>query len=58
VDAAGLRNQKIVETEPFRGIVNRVKFNFSLPRAWPPGKYRVDVYVDGKKDRSLPLTMK
>lgn len=35
-----------------------VDFNLSLPRPWPVGKYKVDLYLNGKLDRSIPFDVK
>ena len=57
VDAAGLRNFKIVEASLPRQLADQLHFNASLPRPWPVGKYRVDVYINGKLARSVPYTI-
>lgn len=58
VDAGGVRNHKVVEQTLSAAVVNNVHFQFSLPRPWPVGQYRIDVYIDGKKELSLPYRVK
>ncbi|RYX85602.1 hypothetical protein EON83_04485 [bacterium] len=57
VDAAGMHNFKIVEASLPKQLASQLHFNASLPRPWPTGKYRVDVYVNGKMMQSMPYTI-
>ena len=40
------------------GVNNSVDFTFSLPRPWPSGEYRVDVYLDGLLSASTSFMIK
>ncbi|BCM90408.1 hypothetical protein IAD21_02260 [Abditibacteriota bacterium] len=57
VDAAGMHNFKIVEASLPKQLASQLHFNASLPRDWPVGKYRVDIYVNGKMMRSVPYSI-
>ena len=70
VDAAGYRDRKILEQgaaldpkrlPPEPGRTSRradVRFTFTMPRDWPPGRYRVDVLVGEKTVEALDLTVR
>jgi hypothetical protein len=58
VDAGGVKDYKIVEQTLNSALVNNIHFTFSLPRPWPVGKYRADLYINGKKELSLPYVVK
>lgn len=45
----------IDEKEIILGNETDVDFNLSLPRPWPVGKYKVDLFLNGKLDRSIPF---
>ena len=49
-------NVKIKEAEA-TGSDNVYTANLSLPRPWPTGKYRVDLYIDGKLRNSADFTV-
>lgn len=55
VDAAGLKNYTIAEKSLTTGarLLDNFHFAAGLPRDWPVGRYRVELYVNGKKDRTL-----
>lgn len=48
VDAGGVKNYKIVEASLPKQLVDQLHFHASLPNPWPVGKYRIDIYVNGK----------
>lgn len=48
----------IDENEITLGNETDIDFNLSLPRPWPVGKYRVDLFLNGKLDRSIPFDVK
>jgi hypothetical protein len=53
VDAEGTKNQLIKEIDYTTGMDKVVHGHLSLPRDWPKGKYKCDVYVDGVLDRTV-----
>lgn len=57
VDAGGMRNFKIVEASLPKQLADQLHFNASLPRPWPTGKYRIDIYINNKKARSVPFSV-
>ena len=57
VDAGGEQNRTIDEKEVTGPGDQAVDFTLSLPRPWPTGSYKVDVYLDGKLDRSVDFTV-
>jgi hypothetical protein len=58
VDADGSQNQKIKDIDyTTRSFENIVHGHLSLPRDWPKGKYKVEVYVNGELDRTINYTV-
>lgn len=58
VDAGGSKDEKIKDIEyTTQGPENIVHGHLTLPRDWPKGKYRVDVYANGQLDRSISYTV-
>jgi hypothetical protein len=54
VDAEGAKNEKIKEIEyTTKALENVVHAHLTLPRDWPKGKYKVDVYVNDKLDKTI-----
>ncbi len=54
VEAEGAKNEKIKEIEyTTKPLENVVHAHLTLPRDWPKGKYKVDVYVNGKVDKTI-----
>ena len=54
VDADGSKNQKIKDIDyTTRTLENIVHGHLSLPEDWPPGKYKVQVFVNGDLDRTI-----
>lgn len=52
--ATGEKNTKVAEIEKETGSMqNELDTTFTLPKDWPTGTYRVDVYVNGSLDKSL-----
>jgi hypothetical protein len=59
VDADGTQNQKIKEIEyKTRAQENVVHGHLTLPQDWPPGKYKVQVYVNGDLDQTAFYTVR
>jgi hypothetical protein len=54
VDAGGSKNEKFKDIEySTRGMENIVHGHLTLPKEWPAGKYKVQVYVNGDLDRTV-----
>jgi hypothetical protein len=54
VDAGGSKNEKIKDIDYSTGALeNVVHGHLTLPRDWPIGKYKVQVYVNGDLDRTV-----
>ena len=56
VDESGAtyKDQNIGEKEYLtKDIGSSVGFNIDLPNAWPVGKYKVDIYLNDKLDRTV-----
>jgi hypothetical protein len=53
VDAEGAKNEKIKDIDyTTKALENVVHGHLTLPRDWPKGKYKVEVYVNGSLDRT------
>lgn len=46
-------NYKILEKSTGKMRLDRANFSVELPRNWPKGRYKLDIYLDGKKIRTL-----
>ncbi|MGI8835353.1 MAG: hypothetical protein ACR2H4_01800 [Pyrinomonadaceae bacterium] len=58
VDADGTQNQKIKDIDYVtKALENIIRGHLSLPQDWPTGKYKVQIYVDGNLDRTVPYTV-
>jgi hypothetical protein len=58
VDADGSKNQKIKDIDyTTRTLENIVHGHLSLPQDWPIGQYKVQVYVNGDLDRTIPYSI-
>lgn len=54
VDAQGTTNEKIKEIDYTTGPNdNVVHGHLTVPRDWPKGKYKCEVYVDGALDKTI-----
>jgi hypothetical protein len=54
VDADGTTNKKIKDIDYTTGqLENVIHGHLSLPRDWPQGKYKVQVYVNGNLDKTV-----
>ncbi len=54
VEAEGAKNEKIEDIEYTTRPEDRVVHgHLTLPNDWPPGKYKVDVYVNGNLEQSV-----
>jgi hypothetical protein len=58
VDAEGTQNQQILDKEvTTENRESVVQFTLSLPRDWPTGKYKVDLYLNNTLDRTLEFSV-
>ena len=54
VEAAGAQNEKIQDIEfTTNALEDVVHGNLTPPSDWPPGKYKVEVYVNGNLERTV-----
>ena len=55
VDAGGSKNQSIKEidytTKPLESVIHG---HLSLPQDWPKGKYKVQIFINGDLDKTVP----
>jgi hypothetical protein len=58
VEAGNEKGTLIDENEITLTNETDVDFNLSLPRPWPVGKYKVDLYLNSKLDRTIPFDVK
>lgn len=58
VDADGTENKKIKDIDYKTGTLeNVIHGHLKLPQDWPKGRYKVEVYVDGNLDKTVPYTV-
>lgn len=58
VDADGSKNEKIRDIDyTTRALENVVHGHLIAPRDWPVGKYKVEVYVNGNLEETVPYTV-
>lgn len=58
VTAGGQQNYKLLDREvELNGKQSTVDAYIQLPDPWPTGSYKVDVYLDGRLDRTLNFTI-
>ncbi|MGI8920046.1 MAG: hypothetical protein ACR2H6_15750 [Pyrinomonadaceae bacterium] len=58
VDAEGSQNEKIRDIDyTTRALENVVHGHLIAPRDWPPGKYKVEVYVNGNLEETVPYSV-
>ena len=58
VDADGTQNQKIKDIDYVtKTLENVIRGHLSLPQDWPTGKYKVQIYINGNLDRTVPYTV-
>ena len=58
VEAEGGSNEKIRDIDyTTRALENVVHGHLIAPRDWPPGKYKVEVYVNGNLEETVPYTV-
>jgi hypothetical protein len=58
VDAEDTQNKKIKDIDyTTQSLENVIHGHLTLPQDWPKGKYKVQVYVDGNLDKTVPFTV-
>lgn len=58
VDAGGMKNKKIVDTDLTTGAIdNTADGKFSLPNPWPVGKYRCNVLLNGAAAKNVDFAV-
>ncbi|HYE65157.1 MAG TPA: hypothetical protein VD966_06220 [Pyrinomonadaceae bacterium] len=58
VDAGEMKDQLIKNIDyTTNALENKVHANLSLPRDWPTGEYKVEVYLNDKLDRTIEYTV-
>ena len=58
MDVAGSRNEEIKTIDyTTNSFENKVRGHLTLPRDWPAGKYRVEVYVNDGLDKTIDYTI-
>lgn len=58
VDAEDTKNQKLRDIEyTTRAFDNIVQGHLTAPRDWPPGKYKVEVYVNDNLEKTVNFTV-
>jgi len=58
VDVAGEQNQEIKTIDyTTNSFENKVRGHLTLPRDWPAGKYRVEVYINDSLDKTIDYTI-
>ncbi len=59
VDADGEKNKQFLEKEMVAaGKIDTLNLFASLPRDWPTGTFKTEIYLDGKLAKSLPWEIK
>ncbi len=58
VDVSGSQNEEIKTIDyTTNSFENKVHGHLTLPRDWPTGKYRVEVYINGALDKTVDYTV-
>jgi hypothetical protein len=58
VEAEGAKDEKIEDFEyTTKGEDSMVHGHLSMPEDWPPGKYKVEVYVNGTLEKTVGYTV-
>ena len=58
VEAEGANNEKITDVDYTTGAGDSAaRSHVLVPQDWPIGKYKVDVYVNGELDRTIPFSV-
>ncbi|HKR59107.1 MAG TPA: hypothetical protein VJS64_05190 [Pyrinomonadaceae bacterium] len=58
IEATGSQNERIRDIDyTTRALENVVHAHLTAPRDWPVGKYKVEVYVNGNLEQTVPFTV-
>jgi hypothetical protein len=58
VDADGTQDKKVKDIDyTTKTLENVIHGHLTLPQDWPKGKYKVQVYVNGNLDKTVPYTV-
>jgi hypothetical protein len=57
VDTTGGQNIEIAQKEFSALAVNTIKAQVELPRDWPTGKYKLDIYLSGTIAKTVEFTI-
>lgn len=57
VDTAGGQNVEIASKEFSSLAINTIKAQVELPRDWPTGKYKLDIYLSGTIAKTVEFTV-
>lgn len=55
VDTKPVKNYELLKKEMTTRRMNLIHFSASVVRDWPKGKYRTDIFLNGKLVRRLPF---
>ena len=59
VDAGGSKDEKIKDIDYTTGALeNVIHGHLTLPKDWPVGKYKVELYVNGALDKTVSYSVK
>jgi archaellum component FlaG (FlaF/FlaG flagellin family) len=58
VDAEGVDPNFVINETEFTSGSNIITFNLSNNNLWPVGKYRVEIYLNGKLDKTLDFEVR
>ncbi|HSQ25052.1 MAG TPA: hypothetical protein VLN44_11590, partial [Pyrinomonadaceae bacterium] len=58
VDVQGSKNEEIKTIDyTTNSFENKVRGHLTLPKDWPTGKYRVEVYINDALDKTIDYTI-
>jgi hypothetical protein len=58
IDVQGSRNEEIKTIDyTTNSFENKVRGHLTLPKDWPTGKYRVEVYINDGLDKTIDYTI-
>jgi hypothetical protein len=57
LDAGGLRNYRLTDKTQSTNRMNLIHFVTTMKAPWPRGKYRVDLYLNGQRQRMVSFVV-